>query len=436
MRPQGGGSAVAPVVVLGLLLSCAGPAAALELDWSVGSGIELTDNASRSADGGEAEQIGVLWAGLEVQEDTPMLQMGLTSLLQYRDYQQQTFDDHTLFALSAQFTASLIPRRLHWRVEDYFRQIRVDDLSPLTPDNRQDINVFWTGPDLFFRFGPSTELQLGGRFGHHYYQEVAGDNIRLAGSAALTRRLTTRMDGSLNSEVLRVEYEDANLFNDFTRYDGFAGLDLAFRHSDLTLELGASHIERSGAADLQGALAALRLTRRLPRGNSAGVAYRQHYSESGATLLAAGDDPLLIDLVTTVVPRDIAYIRRAELYHVRARGGLYSRLLMHWRDEEFEVGDLDRIAFGGRLDLGYALTAMWSGGAYLSYRRSDYRRLERQDDDWLLGAHIEYRFTRHAVASLGYAHDTRNSSLPAADYRENVVLLGLRYGERPSTLPR
>ncbi|RFA25166.1 hypothetical protein CAI21_19945 [Alkalilimnicola ehrlichii] len=425
-----------PLLSLGLCLAVANPVPAWQIDWAAGGSMEFTDNIRRTATDTRSDQIGVLWAGAWIQEDTPTLQLGLSSLLEYHDYQRGTYDDELLFRLSALATASLIPQRLHWVVEDYFRQVRVDDLSPVTPDNRQDTNVFWTGPDAFFHFGPSTELRLGARAGHYYYSELDADNFRYAGNARLTRQLRPRLEGWLSADAMRVDYDNDDEYIDFDRYDGSAGLRFYMPRSELRAEAGNTWIERDNADNLERGFVALELTRRLPDDAVGRASYTQRYTEGGATLLAAGSDPMRAELASATRPRDIVYERRVDLHYARRFGNIDTIMAAHWWDEDFTTDPLDRVSVGGRLDLGLRITYDWLVGAYLAYRHVDYDLVSREDDDWLLGARVEHRFTQQATGAVEVIHDRRDSTVGAAEYEENILILSLRYGERPPEVPR
>jgi hypothetical protein len=433
--------AAAPVLLLGLL-AAALPAHALQMEWGTGATLELTDNVTRAPAQPRSEQIGILWAGVWLREDTPTLRLGLSSTVEYRDYQRGTFDDENLFDLAAMMTASLIPQRLHWHLENYFQQIRLTDLDPLTPDNRQDSNVFWTGPDVFFRFGPSTDLQLGARAGHHYYSRSDADNYRIGASSRLTRRMRPRLDGFVHLETLRVEYEDSAWFSDYKRLDALAGVDYFLRTTDIRLEGGHTWIDRDDATTLEGFLGALRITRRLPADAAAGVVYTRRFTDAGATLLAAGADPMRAERVTRAVPRGLVYEHRAELFYTRQLGMIDTRVAAFWQDEEVrersgapDIFEEDRRMVGGRVDLGYRINIEWLLAAYLSYRNSDYPQIGREDDDWLIGARAEYRLSRHFTTGLELLRNERISNLPEEEFTENVVLISLRYGERPPAVP-
>lgn len=436
------GRRLVPVLLVTALVMGSGTSHALQMEWGAGATLEFTDNVRRTATDRRSDQIGMLWAGVWLREDKPTLRMALSSTLEYRDYQKNTYDDDNLFDLSAMLTASLIPQRLHWHLEDYFQQIRITDLDPMTPDNRQDSNVFWTGPDVFFRFGPATELQLGARVGHNYYGRSDADNFRAGASTRLTRRIWSRLDGFVHLESLHVWYEHPHRFTDYNRYDALAGIDYRMRATDIRLEFGHSWLDRDDGAQLDDMLAAVRITRRLPRDSAAGLTYSQHYTDAGATLLAAGPEPMRAERVGLVVPRGVVYERLAEAYYIRALGMIDVRLAAFWGDEEVVIPsddpgvfDEDRELIGARLDLGYRFDIQWSVAAYLSYQESDYDEIDRRDKDWLAGIRTDYRFSRHFTAALELVRDERRSNFATEEFRENLVFVSVRYGERPPLVP-
>lgn len=419
----------------------AGSAQARELDWATGASLEFSDNIRRVPGSGESEQTATLWAGFWFREERPALRLGLATTLEYIEYLDDTYDDESLLELSAMLSASLIPRRLHWHFENYFRQIRVTELDPITPDNRQDTNVLWTGPDLLFHLGVPNEFQVGARVGHHYYGQSDADNFRAGLSSRFTRHLRPRLSGFAHVESLWVRYED-DPFPDYERYDGLIGIDYRMRYTDLRVEVGRTWIDRDDDGSHDDLLAAARLTRRMPGDAAAGITYTQRYTDAGATLLAYGADPMRAYRTEITLPTGVVYERTGEIYYRRLIRRIDTRISAFIGDEEVVIPspeprmyDEDRDLAGGRLDLGYRLNLQWDFGLFVSYRYADYQISDRRDEDWRVGVSADYRLSRHFTIGGELSRNERGSSDPEEEFDENVAYLSLRYGERPPDVP-
>ena len=184
---------VLPVV---LAAAWATPVAqAVRLDLTTGVTGEYSSNILRTERNEEEELTGIVWGGISAREEAANLTAELAALVESRQYINDTVGDEILLSLAALADWMILPQRLNWHFEDYFQQATVNPLETISPDNRQDTNVLWTGPDLYFRFARLYTLQLGARYGNFYYEETAGDNQRLAGYARAIRRLSP--DGEL-----------------------------------------------------------------------------------------------------------------------------------------------------------------------------------------------------------------------------------------------
>ena len=83
--------------------------------------------------------------GLERTKDIEAL---VSARMTYEHYVNGSFDDQLLFGVDAFSTLMIRPRWFSWTVEDRFGQAPVSRLAAITADNRQDFNVFSTGPEV------------------------------------------------------------------------------------------------------------------------------------------------------------------------------------------------------------------------------------------------------------------------------------------------
>jgi hypothetical protein len=105
--------------------------------------------------------------GLERTKDIEAL---VSARMTYEHYVNGSFDDQLLFGVDAFSTLMIRPRWFSWTVEDRFGQAPVSRLAATTADNRQDFNVFSTGPNFAFRFAPQHTVELEARYGRDMFQ--------------------------------------------------------------------------------------------------------------------------------------------------------------------------------------------------------------------------------------------------------------------------
>jgi hypothetical protein len=64
-------------------------------------------------------------------------------------------------------------------------------------------------------------------------------------------------------------------------------------------------------------------------------------------------------------------------------------------------------------------------GAKVAYNNNDYKGLTRNDDVWQYGVSAKYLFSRNFRFQAEYRRETRSSNLVGADYKRNIVMLGV-----------
>ena len=99
---------------------------------------------------------------------------------------------------NADIRYKLVPDRFEWVFTDSFGQLTLDPFEAPTPENRENINYFTTGPDLTLRLGSFGDLTTFGRYSSTDYEESDFDDQRLLGGIALGREVSASSNFSLN----------------------------------------------------------------------------------------------------------------------------------------------------------------------------------------------------------------------------------------------
>lgn len=423
-----------------VLASCPLEVAAVRVQLGAGLEAEYSSNVLRTSDNAEDDLIGSAWGAFSVQERSANLAAEVAGSVDQRWYLDDTVDDEALFAFASLVDWYILRDRLSWHFEDYFQQVRVDVLEPLAPDNRQDSNILWTGPDLHLRISKIYFLDAAARYGNFYYEETDADNDRYSGSLRVGRRLSELSSVYIGAQSTAVRYEDSSVLGpdgvrntDYDQREAWLGYLRETRLTTLRLEAGRTYIERDGLPDADGFLGRASLSRRLAHDSTFGVALYSRYSQSGTELLATAGDRLDADPTEADAVQDIAYERRADAYFATGRWGFDLRTSLFARQLDYELADdLDREAFGTATTVGFAIARGWEGNAHFSYARTDYPNRDFADDDFVVGAGVEHRLSRDLTFIADVRANIRESSGTGRDFNEFVGLLGLRYGDRPT----
>jgi hypothetical protein len=415
-----------------------------EIGFGFGYVGAYSDNIRRAEGGSEEELTHALLGGLAYRENSADLAARLLGQVEYRDYSRNTYDDETVLLLDAAAVWTINPQRLIWTLEDRFDQLPQDATLADTPDNREAVNVFNTGPDLLLPLTPVDTLVVGARVGHSYFRESDVDHNRYAGIVRLRHLAGPSTSYSLNLETIRVQYTDlpeppaVSPVADYLREDLFMRMDRRTLLSRLVLDAGLTRIVPDTGDDYDGPLARLNWAQRVSSESSVGIAGGLEYQDVSGALLAGLADPTVQDPITappqipqTVTSGDIFYHKRAEVYYTRTGLFVGFRINVFYRDRDYEHVAQDQIARGGRTDWSYNFTETLTGNLYGEATRTDYQDFVRIDRDVNYGAWFGYRLNPNVSLRLEGRRYERRSAAALADYEETRAYLSLLYSSSP-----
>ena len=262
-------------------------ATAQTVTWSLDTGVERSDNIARTATGETYETTALAGLTLGIDTQRPKLDADISANLEYREYLNDSFDDELLGGLDGTVYYRFIPERFAWSIEDNFAQLAVNGLAVDTPDNRQNVNYFTTGPDIILPLGARTALQVSGRYSDVSYEVTPEDNEIIEGSLSLLRKVSTTTDVSLIGSQAQIRYDRKDLYADNDVTKGFLRVVAEGRKASLSVDLGYSVVEVPQQPTHDGPLVSLDVT--LP------VAARSSITFTVGTELATTTDVLRRD---------------------------------------------------------------------------------------------------------------------------------------------
>jgi hypothetical protein len=340
--------------------------------------------------------------------------------------------DRVRARLGTRFDWLLLPRRLHWRFEDHADVDTIDPLAPDAPDNRQQINLFETGPELTLGAPGPWRTLLQATWGRGDASDSPlFDHDRLGLAAWVARRDPVRT-WEAGFESVQVDF-DAEA-TDYVRHDVLLRFDNQLPRSGLQVSAGRTWIDFERARSRGHPL--LRADYRWsPRQDTTlrAVAVRE-LSDAGRDLLGAlASDPAWLRLSRRgTLGADPYRLRSLELHgrHHWLRSAL--TLVLFGRDYRYlDPGlDLDRDSDGAQASWRYAFSPTLALEAQAGYERFDFTRLERADRDRYAALQLERRLAPRWRVRASLAHFRRSSDAAAAGYRENVLSFFLVYARQ------
>jgi hypothetical protein len=414
---------------------------AASFTYSLGYRAEYSDNIYRLPDEQEVQSdlINTVLVGFTYLENTSTFNARILGNFTYEDYYNKTFENHTNNWLDAYGEYFFVPQVVSWVVADGYRKVQIDPLQPDTPTNRQDSNVFVTGPDIHLRFGPVDTLTLEGRYGRAWVENVDIDSERDFFAARWAHRLSARNTLSLNYEFLDVDYENSTLNTDFIKHNFFLRAVANSARNVYTLDLGRTRIEPDGGEPISNWLVRLDSTWQASSISTVGVHYGREYSDTAAQLMPTGaadqttSGGIVPPLGTDIVTGELFYTELVELLYTR-RGNTFpwsARLFNRRIDYEFSPDD--RQEKGSLIDVRYLYSNTLSFQVSASYTVLEYEQPVRDDRDAIMGVALIYRAGSNLTAALNLRRFNRTSTDLNQEYTDDRLAFTITYATRPAS---
>jgi hypothetical protein len=418
---------------MGLLLA-ASQAGAQEpgeqFNWSTEIGAERSDNVGRTATNERNETTAIVGLNLNLVSDRRRLDSNISAALEYRDYLDTDFESELAGGLDAQLQFSLIPERLMWTVDDNYGQLAKDRQVADTPDNREQVNYFSTGPDIVIPLGPRTQIQASARWSDTYLEETDEDNNSTFGNLALARLLSEKATISLNGSLSETEFDHEELFAGYETRQLFLRLELNGTRTTLVADGGYVEYEQDNATEKKDfTMAKIDLSRLIGTRSRLRLTAGTTPSSTGETfsrdqsVLGVGQGPEAAQAAGDLFRSDDAFI----VWTTDWERTSFSVTLNGRREEHEQFEELDREVVRGAIGLSRDLSRSVKVDVFGGYLKEERTQTGFTFDDWFAGGEMRWDFAERFSMVLRLDHFVGSSDDGTRDYTENRVFLGLRY---------
>jgi hypothetical protein len=419
---------------LSVAIACAcasSAAAAANFDYEASLGVGHTDNVQRTSADENDESIGALGLRFSLDRQGSRLEADAVGNLSYLDYLDDTYDSEVLGNFAGNARLSLVPQRFEWLVEENFGQALTDPFSPATPDNRENINYFSTGPEATFAFGSQMRLRLGGRYSLTTYEDRPLDSDGVSGQVALIRQLSPASTFSLNGQYLEVSYDTAALNADYEQRDAFVRYDITGARTFLAIDAGYSEVEQKALGDSQGGLLLrLQASRRLSAASTATLRAGREFSNSGSAFAnlqntgIIGQEP--VAGLQTAQPFTNDYLTVGWQFSRNRTAFDVAASRNEQTYENASVFDQTFTSFSGQFSRN--LSPLSSLSLFALYSRGEFRVPDTDYEDLNAGISMSWRVSGHLSLGITYDYFDRSSDMADGEYAENRYWLSISYG--------
>jgi hypothetical protein len=401
------------------------PAGAAEWGVSIGSGIIYSDNLERTEDATSATLATTDLAG-QIIGVGDNYDVDVEGAVVWREYFDSSYESDVLPQFRGEANWAPMPEQFVWTVRDNFGQVALSPNDILQPVDRQDINVFSTGPAVTFPLAQRMNLQIAGLFSDVYYENDETDYNRLSGSMTLEREISVNQVAYIWGFANRTEFKDPQFGSyDFTGY--FLGYEGLGARTGLIAEVGIEELHDEGESE-EGLYVNLDVNRTLGERTSATLSYLSRYADS-ADIFALDQnlEPVLGGTTNLLVSADPVWLDYASLElrweHERTSAGVFGS----WSNEDADSAVVpDREISGVGVYAGRWLTDSARLGATASYFTEIWTGpVEQEQDDIALSLELEVQLG--AKVSLLAFFETFSRDNSPVNYDENRVMVLIRY---------
>ncbi|MCH8137303.1 MAG: outer membrane beta-barrel protein, partial [Proteobacteria bacterium] len=346
----------------------------------------------------------------------------------FLDYENNTFDRETVGSLDASIVFKISEEVLSWFVQENFGQQIINPFQAVTPDNRENVNFFTTGPRLAIPLCRRALVNVEASYSDVNYEDRPLDNERFGARLGIERVISASRSVSINVDGDRIEYDDDVLNPSIDRINAFLRFDSETARNDFVVDLGWNQIERLGEKS-DGLLADIVWHRYLSPTTT--------ISLNGGTKFSSDGDIFRFnqqldnqfggtqDVQSVSDPFQNDYVR-LELGINKSR--TRANLRLFWSAENFEnITALDRTLSGARLNVSREVSRSLSISLFGTFTRREYDNVVRDDDDLSFGAEISWHIGTRTTVSLRGERFERNTDIDANEYEENRAFLTFTY---------
>lgn len=398
---------------------------------SVHTGVGMSDNVQRVPGNEQEETIAEVGMDILVDYESKRLDIEAIGDFVYQSYLEDTFDDDLIASFTGTGRLAIVEDHLNWVVENSFGQTRQNLDAGITPENRENINLFQTGPDFSFLVPGDNTVTLSGRVQRVDYERSPLDSDRTSGTFSFTHELSGVSRLGVYLRAQSAEYTSLSEDADYDSQDAFLRYELTNSRNSLTIDAGANKVEGQ-EGDQTGPLIMLNYTRHITDRSTLWVEFNRELTDSGLTTASLAGLPTSdgsdLGLSQTSQPFTLDFImlgweitgRRTDL---RIAGARF--------DESHEgAGDLSRSRTRDQYTVQFnrELGGGWSASTQARYDRNEFETGESDFIESSLWLGVAKRFTRQLYFDAAFEHFSRNSDAVQSDYDENRFWLRFRYG--------
>jgi Putative beta-barrel porin 2 len=382
-----------------------------------------SDNIQRLSVDEEAGTIGTAGIRFAYGQQTRRIDTDIDLNAAYQHYFDDEYDDDVIGGVNATLDVGLVPDRLLWTFRENFGQISFNPLEASTPDNRENLNLFTTGPSLILNFGDATELKISALHSSIDYEDRNLDGTQDQGELTLSRQLSGKSTLSAILNAGRYQFDDEIANPDYDKREALARYEIRGSRTTLTADLGYTEIEIDDKSD--GMLARLSVSRQVSEGGRLAIGAGTEFSSAGDIFrLDQGVGGVQLDDENVIGTSDPFERNYANIGYDFDRHRTTLGVSANYSSEQYETSSaLDRKVMTYSAYFTRRLSAVLSARLFASLDQDRYDELDVDIDETTAGVSADWVLGRRLTLRFQYEHTDRESSNDVSEYTENQFSL-------------
>ena len=400
---------------------------AAEVNYEFRSGVSYSDNIRRDVANEQDQTIAILGFKINAKGESLRFEGILSADVEYNDYLDDVFDETVFSSFNGLAILKFAPDIFHWIIEDKFGFLKRNPFGVDTPENRENINTFSTGPYFSIPMGGRTTIDFNGRYRVTNFEISDSDNTALTGTLSLVRSMTPNRFVSLNLSADRVEFDNAELYGAFDRQSAYLGFSSRISRGDLRITVGINELHDNGIV-FSGTLASIKWSRNISNLSTVSVDYSQKLSDAGNFFYSFDSAGALPGTANDIVPiADPFENQTVSLAYTYSKNRTEFSMSAYARRDEYQsASDFDSENIGVTVKLSRKLGAGWGLGAAGRLSNRHFPISDRKDDYLDLIFNVDRRLTRIMSITFAYRYADRSSN-SGDDYSESRYTLLIRF---------
>ncbi|VAW92016.1 hypothetical protein MNBD_GAMMA22-2538, partial [hydrothermal vent metagenome] len=348
-----------------------------------------------------------------------------------------TLADTTFYKMIADFNWEIIPSSLTWQINNNLSVQERNQLNRPLPTNKQQVNIFSTGPSYIYRLSPINSILLDYRYSDIKYDRklfvTNVDNQRNVYNLAFEHKISEVSNITLNYDDTRVNYLDETNNTDFTGKSVYFTYNAVKARSTVALSAGVNKAKLvTNTREYKSDFYSAQWDYQINFSSNLSARYRKGLSE-------ASNDISLSNFLNTggannanLLDSSIFTVERFYLMYAQNRANWKTSYILNGVEQDYDQVRPTQKTLGGTIIFDYNLSRSLVLTSLLTQvTRKSLTSNEIRTNDKIIGIGTRYYISNNLQFITQYRKNNRSSNQVGRTYDENVFSLSLTYSNAP-----